>query len=63
MLSNEEGVLGRRREYFKELSNPVTITPLDRPEIYVVEENTITAADTLAVKTLKDGKYAYCDEV
>ena len=33
LLSNEEDVLGRWREYFKDVSNPTTLTPSNTQEV------------------------------
>ena len=61
---SEEDILGRRDE-FKNLSNPVTNTPLDMcHEVHLGEENPIIAEQVLlAVKTLKDGKATGYDEI
>jgi len=52
-------ILGRWREYFKDLLNPVATTSLDAHEVHLGEEYAITAAEVLlAVKTLKARKAA-----
>jgi len=44
--------------------NPVTLTSLSTQEGAIEKENTITVADYfVAVKTLKTGKAADCDEI
>jgi len=43
----------RWREYFKHLSNPVTITLLDTHKVELGEENTITAAEVLPAYLFK----------
>jgi len=35
LLSNEKDILNRWREYYKDLLNPVTITPPDAPEVHL----------------------------
>jgi len=52
LLCNEEDILDRRREHFKDLWNPVTIIPPDTQKIHLREDNIITAPEVfLAVKT------------
>jgi len=47
-------MLGRWREYFKDLLNIVTSTTLNTREVRLGEKNTITAAEIfLVIKTLK----------
>jgi len=56
ILSNEENILGRWREYFKGLLNPITITPSDTQEAHLGYENIIIATKVfLAVTTLRLG--------
>jgi len=57
-------ILSILSEHFKEILDPVTITPSDTQEMFLGEESTITAAENfLAVKTLKAGEAAGCDEI
>jgi len=42
-FSNEENILRRWREYFKDLLNEVTIIPLETQEVNLKIKNTITA--------------------
>jgi len=58
LLSNEKAILGRWTEYFKNLLNTVTITPLDRRRsVHFEEENANIASEILlAAKTLKAEK-------
>ena len=41
-LRSEEEIVGKRREHFKDLLNPVAITPSDINEVHLGEENTIS---------------------
>ena len=51
LLGNAKDILGRWREYFKALLNPVTIAPPNTHEVHLGEENTINATEVLlAVK-------------
>jgi len=65
LLSNQNDILCRWKEYFKVLLNPVTHALLDIQEkVHLGKENAITLAKVfLAVKTLKAGKAAGCDEI
>jgi len=48
LLSDERDILGRWKEYFKDLSNPVIITLPDTHEVHLGKKNnTITAAEVL----------------
>jgi len=48
LLSNEEDILGRLREYVKkDHLNPVAITPLDTHEMHLGEENANIAAEAI----------------
>jgi len=54
LVSNEEDTLGRWRNYFKDLLNPVTIAPSYIQELHLGEENAIMAAKVfLAVKNCR----------
>jgi len=54
LLSNAKDIIGRWRDYFKDLLNPVTTTPSDTLEAHLEEKNTITAVELfLVVKALK----------
>ena len=56
--------LADRREYLKDTLNTVTFTPSDTQGMHLVEENTNIAVEVfLAVKILKTGKAAECDEI
>jgi len=50
LLSNEKIIFARWIEYFKDLSNSVTTTPLDINQVHLGEENSITAADFFLVQ-------------
>ena len=51
LLSHEEDIHERRRQYFKDILNLVTTTPLDTNEVHLGEENTNTATEVFrAVK-------------
>jgi len=57
ILSKEKNVIGRWREYYKDLMNPVIIiSSHTQHEVHLVEEN-------ITVKTLKDGKTVGWDEI
>ena len=60
-LRYKEDTFCRWREYFKDLSNPVTVTTSDTQLVLVRGENAITAPEViLAVKTSKS---AGCDQI
>jgi len=51
-LSNED-ILGRWREYYEDLLNPITsIPPMDTQEIHLEVENTTTAAEVAMLSTV-----------
>jgi len=53
--------MGRCREYFKNISNPVTIMAPDTQEVQLREDNTLHAAEMFP--TVKTIKAAGCDEI
>ena len=64
ILSNENDILARWREYFKDLLNPVEATSNDTQEVMHSEEVVFTAAEVAsAVRRLKSGKAAGEDEI
>jgi len=51
LLGNAKDILGRWREYFKDLFNPVTIAPPITHEVHLGEENTINATEVFFAVT------------
>ena len=51
LLGNAKDILGRWREYFKDLLNPVTIAPPNTHEVHLGEENTINATEVFLAVT------------
>ena len=60
ILTDENEILSRWREYFKDLLNPVNASTRDTHEVtHLVEEEVFTAAEVAtAIKGVKSGKAA-----
>ncbi|CAF2877141.1 unnamed protein product [Rotaria sp. Silwood2] len=64
LLTREEDILNRWKEYFAELYNPTSAKHIKLNEPTDNESNTISTTEvTTAIKSLKSGKAAGVDEI
>ena len=65
LLTNENEILSRLREYFKDFLNLVTASTRDAQEVtHLREEEVFTAAEVaMVIKEIKSGKAAGEDEI
>jgi len=60
--SREEYIIGRLREYFKDLLNSVTLATSDTLEVHLGEENTITVTEVFLIHVfeLQQSNHCHC---